>query len=155
MPDRWLGVLVASEKIIVVDAEVPGSGPLVIQADHSWSLQGGERPDAYRVMHQHVADYVTENKIKRVVIKGSALSMGSTKMAHLEAAELRGVVAAAAASVADTEFAKKASISRTFGKRKVDDYLADDAFWLTQVRGKNVRLGSREAAMILLAARSK
>jgi hypothetical protein len=155
MPDRWLGVLVASEKVIIVDAAVPDTGPLEIQADHTWSLQGGDRPDAYNVMHQHFADYVRENNIERVVIKGSALSMGPTKMSHLEAAELRGVIAAAAAGVAETEFSRKASISRTFGKRKVDDYLADDAFWLAQVAGAKLRLGSREAAMVLLAARKK
>jgi hypothetical protein len=153
MSDRWLGIVVVSEKVMAVDAEVPDVGPLVIQADHTWNLQDGERAEAYRIMHQHIADYVRESRIKKVVIKASALSMGSTKMVHLEAAELRGVVAGAAASSAPTVFIAKAHMSRTFGKRKVDDYVKDNEFWNTEVSGKPVRIGSREAAMVLLAAR--
>jgi hypothetical protein len=154
MPDRWIGVVVASDRVTAVDAEVPDSGPLVIQADHSWPLQKGDRASAYRVLHQQVADYCREHEIKRAVIKASAVNRGGTTKAHLEAAELRGVVISASATVADTQMMAKATISRTFGKRKVDDYIADNNFWTREIIGIALRIGSREAAMVLLAARN-
>jgi hypothetical protein len=147
--------VVASDKLTIVDAEVPASGPLVRQGDHSWSLQKGDRAAAYRVMHQQVADYVRENCICRAVVKASAVSLGGTKKAHLEAAELRGVVIAAASISARTETIAKNHISRTFGNRKMDEYVADDSFWSGQLVGERLRVGSREAAMVLLAARNE
>jgi hypothetical protein len=155
MPDdRWLGIVVSSDKITVLDAEVPKAGPLVIQADNSWRLQKGDRPAAYRVMHQNVADYAREHHITRVIIKSSAVSRGGTTKAHLEAAELRGVVMAAAAEATRTTCLAKANISKTFGKRKVDEYLADDDYWDAEFSG-HLRSGSREAAMVLLATRGR
>ena len=52
MPERWLGIVVGSDRVVVVDAEAPKTGPLVIQADHSWSLQRGKRAAAYSVIHR-------------------------------------------------------------------------------------------------------
>jgi hypothetical protein len=104
-------------------------------------------------MHQHIADYAREQGITRAVIKGSAVSLGGTKKAHLEAAELRGVVMAALASVTRVETESKSRLSRTFGDRKVDEYLRDDNFWSEKVTGSSLRIGSREAAIALLAAR--
>ncbi len=49
----------------------------------------------------------------------------------------------------------KAHISKTFGDRKVDEYLKDDDFWSKQISSGQLRIGSREAAMVLLAARKK
>jgi hypothetical protein len=151
--ERWLGVVVASDKLILVDATVDGDKPIVIQSDATWSLQAGSRPDAYRVMHQRIADYAKENGIKRAIIKGSAVSLGGTKKAHLEAAELRGVAACALAGVATVEFETKANISRNFGERKVDEYIKDNKFWAEEVSSGDLRVGSREAAMVILAAR--
>lgn len=149
---RWLGLVVSGDKVTAVDADVPASGALVIQGDHSWSLQQGARPKAYCVMHQRIANYVKEHKIDHVVIKESALTMGSTKRAHLFSAELRGVVAASACSIAKTTFIAKAKISKSFGNRKVDEYLKDNQFWADEISG-DIRIGSRESAMVLLAAR--
>jgi hypothetical protein len=59
----------------------------------------------------------------------------------------------AAASVASVVALAKARISRTFGSRKVDDYLKDETFWTDGVAGAALRTGSREAAMLLLASR--
>jgi hypothetical protein len=106
-------------------------------------------------MHQHVADYAREHKIARAIIKGSAVSRGGTKKSHLQAAELRGVVMCALADVTNTETELKASVSRTFGARKVDDYLKDNDFWSGNLAGKNLRVASREAAILLLAGRDK
>lgn len=154
MPERWIGLVIGSDRVTAVDAEVPPCGPLVIRADHSWPLQKGSRASAYRVLHQQVADYCREHEIERAVIKGSSVNRGGTTMAHLEAAELRGVVIAACATVADTDTVAKSRISRTFGERKVDEYIADNNFWTREVGGVALRIGSREAAMVLLAARN-
>ena len=35
MAERWLGVVVSGDKVTIVDAEVPDSGPLVVLADQS------------------------------------------------------------------------------------------------------------------------
>jgi hypothetical protein len=147
-------MVISSDKVVAVDVEVPDSGPLILQADHSWHLQQGDKGAAYRTMHQQVADYTKENGIARVVIKASALSQGAMRLAHLESAELRGVVISAAATVAATRLLTKAHISRTFGSRKVDEYIGDDSFWATEISGSPLRIGSREAAMVLLASRN-
>jgi hypothetical protein len=154
MPERWIGIVVASDRVTAVDVEVPNAGPLVLQADHSWSLQQGSRANAYRVMHQQVADYLRENRITRAIIKASAVNRGGTTNAHLEAAELRGVVMSATATIAHTETLAKNRITRTFGTRKADEYLRDDAFWPDQITGLRLRVGSREAAMVVLATRN-
>jgi hypothetical protein len=156
MPERWLGIVVAgSDRVVAVDAEVPKTGPLVIQADHSCPLQKGQRAAAYSIMHQQVRNYCHEQKIAKVVVKSSAVSQsGRTTKAHLDAAELRGVViAAAAAEVDKTELRAKGVVSRTFGERKADEYLKDDNFWKREITGGGLRSGSREAALMLLAAR--
>jgi hypothetical protein len=153
MPERWLGVTVSSDKVTLVDAEVPASGPLIIQADYSWNLQQGDRAVAYRVMYQRITDYARENNIGRAVIKGSAVSLRGTKKVHLEAAELRGVVMCALATATAVESETKANISRNFGKRKADDYLKDPKFWAKKVAGASLRVASREAALVLLSAR--
>jgi len=155
MSERWLGVVVSGDKITVIDAEVPDTGPIVVQSDQSWPLQSGDRIEAYVVMAQQVANFATENEIDLAVVKESAVSLGGTKKAHLESAELRGVVLCALGSVTKVELQSKGVISRTFGARKVDEYLSDDAFWKQQCRGAKLRAGSREAAMIVLAARKK
>ena len=61
---------------------------------------------------------------------------------------------AAATACKKTECLAKAGISRTFGSRKVDEYVRDDGFWKSNVTG-TLRAGSREATMVLLAARDK
>lgn len=65
------------------------------------------------------------------------------------------MVAAAAAEFAPTQFVAKATISRTFGARKADDYVADDSFWSGRLDGKELRAGSREAALLILSAGGK
>jgi hypothetical protein len=154
MAERWVGVSVSGDRVILVDACVDKAGPIVVLSDQSWKLQNGDRARAYAIMYQQATDYLRDNKVQKVVIKASALSLGSTKLAHLEAAELRGVVMAAAASCCEIQALAKAHISRTFGSRKVDEYVKDDKFWATEMAGESLRVGSREAAIVLLAARA-
>jgi hypothetical protein len=152
MAERWLGVVVSGDRVTVVDAEVPKSGPLVIQSDQSWPLQQGDRIEAYVVMSQQVSNYATEHGINRAIVKESAVSLGGTKKAHLLSAELRGVVITALATATSVECKSKAAISKTFGDRTVDEYVADNGFWKKEINGQ-LRVGSREAALVLLAGR--
>jgi hypothetical protein len=154
MPEKWIGLVASRNDVIAVEVEVPDDdGPLVIQADLSWPLQRGERPTAYQVLHQQVADYCRERRITRGVVKESAVNRAGTTKAHLESAEVRGVVIAAAATAAATEVVAKAKVSRTFGTRNADAYLRDNEFWGDQIEG-DLRMGSREAVLILLAVRN-
>jgi hypothetical protein len=57
------------------------------------------------------------------------------------------------ATVTKTSCLAKAQVSRNFGERKADEYLKDDGFWKKAVIGGKLRSGSREAALVILAAR--
>jgi len=155
MPIRCAGIVVVGEVVTVVDAEIPDDPDalITILADDTWRLQSGQRPLAYRVLHQRCADYLRENGVDKVVIKASALPTGAAKLGLLTSAEVRGVVVAAAASVCPVTVLSKAVISRTYGERKVDEYLKDDAFWDDNTTGGSLRKTSREAAMMVIAAR--
>lgn len=109
---RRVGIAVSGDKITLVDAEADTAGLLTINADVTWPLQSGSRPEAYAVMYDQVVNYLREQEIDEVVVKGSAVSLGGTKLAHLHAAELRGVALAAAASVTKAKELTKAKISR-------------------------------------------
>ena len=150
--ERWVGVAVSGEQVTLVDATVEAGKPLVINFDKTFKLQKGGRPEAYRTMHYQICDYVHNNKIDLVIIKSSAVSNSAGK-AHLNAAELRGVVMAAAASVTKVAMQSKAQISKNFGERKFDAYLKDGDFWSENVSGVPLRGGSRDAALIILAQR--
>ena len=91
MVDRWLGVHVSGEGVIIVDAEVPADGPITIVLDDSFKLAKGDRSKAFCTMYSRLSDYASEKGIKKAVIKESAISLGGMKKAHLQAAELRGV----------------------------------------------------------------
>lgn len=149
MSERWLGLVVGSDGIEAVDLEVPRTGSLVVQMQARWKLQAGSRPKAYALMYRRIFDYVRENGIRHVVLKGSALAK-ATKMAHLEAAELRGVAAAACAEHADAIFSLRAQVSKTFGERDADEYLRDTSFWKSEVTG-DLTATRREAALLVLA----
>lgn len=157
MTARRVGIVVVGETVTLVDAQVPGDAakPILIEADHSWKLQQDDQPAAYAIIHQRCADYLTEHKVDGVVIKASALPTGACKLGHLRSAETRGVIIAAAASVCAVRVIQKAVISRTYGERKVDEYLNDDAFWAEKTTGGKLRKSSREAAMLLVATRGK
>jgi hypothetical protein len=155
MPVRWLGVNASTDAVTVVDGEIPDNdGPIMIRSDDTWRVQKGDRAAAYGVLYQQCADYVRENKIDAVIIKASAVMGGSATLALLTSAEVRGVVMAAAASQCAVKALSKAVISKTYGDRKVDEYVADDQFWSSQTTGGTLRKLSREAAMLLIAARN-
>ena len=155
---RRVGLVVVGQVVTVVDAHVPDDKevPIEVIMDATWNLQTGERPPAFAVLHQRCVDYLTEHKIGSVVVKASALTTGPAKLALLESAEVRGVVMAASATAGcSVEVLSKQTVSRTYGDRKVDEYLKDDAFWNDRAAGQKLRKTSREAAMLLIAARSR
>ena len=156
MASRWVGLVVVGEAVTVIDAELPDDidMPITIIADNTWTLQKGERASSYAVLHQRCADYIRENKIDLAVIKASALPTGAARLGLLTSAEVRGVVIAAAASVCKVKAISKATISRNYGERKVDEYIRDDVFWSEQTQGGKLRKTSREAAMLVIAARN-
>lgn len=156
MANRWAGFSVVGDVVTMVDCEIPDgeNEPIVIIADDTWKLQAGDRPSAYHVMYRRCSNYLKENGITKALVKASALTMGSTKLAHLTSAELRGVIISAAAAQCDVRAIPKALISRTYGDRKVDEYLQDDDFWDENTTGKALRKNSREAVMIVIAVRS-
>ena len=157
MSKRCVGFVVSGDSVTMVDASIPAEvdEAVTIVADDTWKLQKGERAEAYRVLLQRCADYVSENHIEKVVIKASAMPQSGGKLTLLQSAEVRGVIGAASASVCnDVQFLAKGVISRTYGERKVDEYLNDDAFWDEVTEGGKLRKTSREAAMLLVATRA-
>ena len=149
------GLVVVGESVTVVHAEVPDdeSAPISILSDSSWALQQGDRGPALSVLHQRCANFFLQNKVDLVVIKASAVPQGAARLALLASAEVRGVIIAATASTTRIEILSKAVISRTYGDRKVDEYVKDDAFWSAKVAGVKLKKTSREAAMLILATR--
>jgi hypothetical protein len=157
MAERWLGLSASKDSVTVVDAEIPdGDGPIIVKSDGTWRVQKGDRAAAYSVLHQQCTDYVKENSIDAVIVKASAVSgQGSAKLGLLHAAEVRGILMAAAGALCPVKALSKAAISKTYGDRKVDEYVADDAFWASHTAGGDLRKLSREAAMLLIAARNE
>lgn len=148
---RWAGITVASGSAELVIFDVPTGGVPVVVSDESVPLQTGDRARAYPVFYARVYNRLNEMKVTKVAVKASAVSLRGTKMVHLEAAEVRGIVIAAAAAVAEVVTASKAGISRNFGERKADDYIKDDGWWKKALGGV-IRKGSREAALLVLSA---
>lgn len=65
MQKRWAALMVSRDKVAVVEAEIPASGPLVLQADATWKLQSSDRPSAYHVLSQQCADDLREYNINK------------------------------------------------------------------------------------------
>ena len=157
MTKHYVGLVIVGEVVTVVDAQVPDDqdSPISIVSDDTWKLQIGDRGLAFAVLHQRCAGYLHENEIDKIIVKASALPTGPAKLALLGSAEVRGVIIAAAASVSKVEILSKALVSRTYGERKVDEYVKDDDFWANHTEGGKLRKSSREAAMLILAARNR
>ncbi|MBA0250496.1 hypothetical protein CR156_14940 [Stenotrophomonas lactitubi] len=157
MSRRFASLIVVGDKITLVQADVPDdeSNAIVITLDDTWKLQKDGRPDAYDVLYKRCTSYFSGQKIDQIVIKASAVSQGSATMALLRSAETRGVVIAAAASTnKNVAILSKAGISKTYGDRKVDEYISDENFWKTHTQGAPLRKASREGAVLILAQRS-
>ena len=155
MFERQVGIVVSGHTVTVVVADVPQdhAQPITVISDTSWSLQKGERPEAYAVMFRRCVNFMNESDVGRVILKASSSTRNAATKALLESAEVRGVVIAAAASVVPVTQLAKERISRHYGERKFDDYCKDDSFWDEHAIGGKLRKNSRAAAMLVIANR--
>ncbi len=156
MTKRWLGLSASKECITFVEVEVPDDdSPLVIVSDDTWRVQKGDRAEAYGVLYRQCFDYIRERQIDAVYVQASAVAgKGAARLGMLEGAEVRGVGIAAASAASSVFLVKKSVISRTYGERKVGEYVEDDDFWDKHTTGGRLRKGSREVTMLLIAARN-
>jgi len=156
LSERWASFLISGDVITVVEANIPADegAPIELLSDATWKVQKGERPQAYDVLYGRCVNFLRDGNIERAVIKASATAKG-IGLSMLHSAEVRGVIIAAAATAADVTLIQKGLVSRTYGDRNVDDYLADDAFWKAETKGGKLRKTSREAAMYIVATRAK
>jgi hypothetical protein len=151
MPTKLAGIKVSADSVILVAMTKEDGGDFTLLDQSTLKLQAGSRPEAYHILLGQLADYLKHRKIECVCIKGSAVSMGGTTLAHLESAELRGVVqTASVASGAEVRIVSKANVSRNFGSRKFDEYLRDDKFW-EDSQLADVKKGMREAAFTAIS----
>jgi hypothetical protein len=160
MGEIWAAFVASGKNVIVVGAEIPANpdDPVVITYDQTWAVQKGNRPAAYAMLHQQCVNHLRGCKIDKVLVKASAASPSGMGMAHLEGAEVRGVVASAAAAVSSVSVVSmipQAQISKHYGDRKVDEYVKDTKFWAEKTTGGNLRAGSRAGAMLIIAEREK
>jgi len=150
MSENLIGIVVSGTQVQAVHLEIDGSTATPI-SEFTWTLQAGDVPSAYASMHERITAYCANNNVRRAVIKASAVGKAKPTLSHLKSAELRGVVAAATiAGGASTKLIQKATISRTFGDRRADDYISDDEFWEERLAAP-ISKGRRECALLALS----
>lgn len=154
MPDNLIGVVVHSDFVDVVVLQQNSTPPFTLQSETTFKLQTGDRPPAYRILHDQFRDYVKSQCATHVCIKKSAVNRSGMSMAHLEAAELRGVVqSASVAGGAKVRLFDKAVTSRRSGKaggRDVDEYLKANEHW-DGLGLNDLSKGRREAAFAVVS----
>lgn len=146
-----ISVAVTSDEIVLVEGSYNNDNTVTIIKDETFNLEEGDRQIAYVVMHKRIADRLLHG-VDQVIVKASAGGQYAAKTGVLHSAELRGVFLSAVPSAVRVTQLQKSAVSRTFGSRKVDDYIKDDAFVAEHFSGSKLRKGSREAAILLLAA---
>lgn len=147
-----ISAAVTSEKIILVEGSYNEDDTVTVIKDETFDLEGGDRQLAYVVMYRRIADRLSQG-IEQVVLKASAGGQFAAKTGVLHSAELRGVFLSAVPSGVNVKQVQKNAMSRTYGSRKIDEYVKDDKFVGAHFGGVKLRKGSREAAVLLLAAR--
>lgn len=148
-----IAAVVASEKVVLVEGELNDDNTVTIIKDETFDLEKGDRQLAYTVMHKRIKDRLSHGA-EQVVLKASAGGRNPATSAVLHAAELRGVFLSSVPGGVPVRQLQKNALSRNFGSRKVDEYLKDDEFFEANFSGANFRKGSREAAFLLLSART-
>lgn len=150
MSEQLLGIVVTGEKVNCVHIENK-DGSLSLINQFTWSLQRGDKPDAYCRIFERIKDYVSENNIEKAIIKASSVGRERAKLGHLHSAELRGIVCVAVRfGGAEVKLVQKGTISRTFGNRKADEYIQDDSFWENRISG-DIAKTRREAAFLVVS----
>jgi hypothetical protein len=153
MTKTLAGLQVTSEKIDLV-VLILSNEQFTLEGQYTLKLQAGDRPPAYGKIYNDVVDLITDKKIDCACVKASATMGSGTSGGLLNGAELRGVAIAACASVCDVKLVRKGVVSRAYGERKVDQYIADNSFWET--RGlASLQKGKREAAFLVISQFTK
>jgi hypothetical protein len=150
MAKTLAGMVVSSSDVDVVILNLDNAGQFEIVSQAPIKIQVGNRPEGYRIIHEQLQDQLQAAGVECACVKASAVSLGGTKKAHLEAAELRGVVLAAAALICEVRSVSKSATSRTFGDRGVDEYLKDNPFW-DGLGLASLKKGMREAAFTAIS----
>ena len=141
------GVVVASEKIIVVEGERNPNGTVTLLKDEVFTLEKGDRHIAYAAMHKRITDRMAHG-ITEVTLKASSAGKFTGSQAALLAAELRGVFISAVPHTIQLKQEHVKNLSKA-GSRKVAEYTKDDDWWDNNFSG-DIRKGSREAAYLIL-----
>jgi hypothetical protein len=149
MPQTLAGLQVTSDKIDVVVLDHLDNR-FTLEGQYTLKLQGGDRALAYHKIYHDAADLLTDKKIDCASIKASATTGSGVSGGLLSSAELRGVAIAACASVCPVKLVLKGAVSRSFGGRKVDEYVADDSFW-RDIGLIDLKKGKREAAFVVIS----
>lgn len=150
MSEEWIGLVVSGKQISGVHLKIESDAAALVN-HFSWKLQSGDEVLAYSAIFERIKDYIKNHSIDQAVIKASAVGSNRPTLAHLKSAELRGLICVAAnLGGATTSLLQKSLISRTFGSRKVDDYIGDDSFWKEKIKGILPK-GKREAALLILS----
>jgi hypothetical protein len=148
MAEKIAGIKVTSDKAEVVILN-HDAGDFELVRSFKLTLQKGELPEAYRILAQQVDARLRAEEVECSCIKATETG-GMIRKSQVESAETRGVVIAAAAAVAKVKLMKKSSASKTFGDRKVDEYLGDGQFWEDEGL-EDLPKGMREAAFAAIA----
>src|SRR4051812_36703095 len=99
MSERWAGLTVSSDHIVLVDAEDDGT-EVRFMLEQTWPLDEGPRAAAYRKMHQRIASHAREKRITHAILNASEYWPANPTKDGYEAAELRGVAMCALAETA-------------------------------------------------------
>jgi hypothetical protein len=151
MPQILAGIVVSSSEADVVVLSVEDEN-LSFLGKSVFKVQTGGRAEAYRVLQEYLTDYLQDQKVAGVYVQASAVNRKGTTLGHLHSAELRGVCYAAAASACATVTpVNKGVVSRKFGERKVDEYVADSDFWKEHGL-EAVPKGMRPAAFLVVCS---
>jgi hypothetical protein len=147
---RIAGVHIGSAEVQMVVLDWLNPDPIfVLVHQRELGLAAGPRPQAYHDFSAQFSAVLDSQKIERFYFNASVVPP-STKLTHLEAAELRGVVQSTAITHSEVVPVTNANISRNFGKRKSAEYLKDDAYWAKTVQG-TLPKGYRPAALTAIA----
>jgi hypothetical protein len=151
MTQKIAGIKVSGDSLEMVVLEQDSTGAFTLANQTTMQLQSGDRASACNILHNQLSDYLTQRKVACTCIIGSAVMPGrSATLALLHSAELRGVAMAAAAAAGDTKCVTKASIGRTLGDRKCDEYVKDEEFW-DALGILGLKKGMREAAIVAVS----
>lgn len=152
MRELWAGLQLSGNGIAVVVLDC-SKEEYVVFDDTNILLQQGDRSEAYAILMQHLEDFLREKNVKTVCMKASAVPRFGFSLAHLQTAELRGIAIATVKNLGcDLFLIPKSTLSQRYGSRKADEYIKDDQFWNNKL-DREIRKGSREAALLVVAAK--